>query len=322
VSEILTPAEIAALAAAFAADGPPRRETIGVVRTIDLASPEQAVGGRLPGLELVLGRFARGLRSALAVFFGDMPGVTVAATERVRFARVLEAVTAPAGLVRFGLSPLRGQGLLVVPAPMVGVLLQVACGGTSDGTVEVPAREFSAIELRLIERLAHRVLAELRLAWQPVAAVDCAYVRTETSPLFATIAAPDELVVAADLAIAMPGVPTTTLRVIVPNASLDAVKTGLATVRASDDAGGAGTDAAWRARLRERLGDVPIEVAVDLGTQRVALSRVLALAVGDVVPLDTGRDGPVVVRVAGAPHFAGAPGVVSGRNAVRVTGPC
>jgi flagellar motor switch protein FliM len=320
VSEILTAEEIAALAAAFAAEGPPRRETVGAVRTIDLASPERSIAGRLPGLELVLGRFARGLRGALATFLGDVPSVSVPSTQLVRFERALGGIGAHAGLVRFRLAPLRGHGLLVVPAPVVATLLQVACGGTAGRTTELPAREFSPIEQRLIERLAQRVLAELRLAWEPVAPVECAYVRTETSPLFATIAATDELVVVAELAVAVPGGPSTTLTIVLPNASLDAIKTSLQALRAADESASPAADAAWGARLRERLLEVPIDVAVELGTTPVTFSRMLALATGDVLPLDTGREGPVVVRVGGAAHFLGAPGVVNGRNAVRVTG--
>jgi flagellar motor switch protein FliM len=51
------------------------------------------------------------------------------------------------------------------------------------------------------------------------------------------------------------------------------------------------------------------------------LSRLLDLAVGDLVPLDVGRDGPAVVCVAGRPMFHGAPGVQGGNNAVRITEP-
>ena len=65
---------------------------------------------------------------------------------------------------------------------------------------------------------------------------------------------------------------------------------------------------------------MPVEVAVELGTARMALSRLLELRTGDLLSLATGRDGPIVVRVAGAPHFAGAPGVQGGNNAGRITG--
>src|SRR5262245_58464704 len=129
--EILTPEEIAALTAAFAADAPSTpRAPSGPVRTVDLANQERSLEGRLPGLEVVLGRFARGLRSVLSTCFGDVPSVRTASLGLVRFARLAPKLAEPAGLLRFRMAPLRGQGLLTVPSPLVAALLQVSCGGT------------------------------------------------------------------------------------------------------------------------------------------------------------------------------------------------
>jgi len=72
--------------------------------------------------------------------------------------------------------------------------------------------------------------------------------------------------------------------------------------------------------LRAALADAECEVSADLGSHLMSLREVLALKTGDLIPLRTGREGPVVVRVAGRARFLGAPGVASGSNAVRVTG--
>src|SRR5215470_9940535 len=106
--ELLTPDEIAALTAAYAADAPstPRAAPSGV-RPVDLTNQERSLEGRMPGLELVLGRFARGLRTVFATCFGDVPSVHTASVGLVRFARMASRLAEPAGLVRFRMSPLR-----------------------------------------------------------------------------------------------------------------------------------------------------------------------------------------------------------------------
>jgi len=319
--EILTPDEIAALTAAFAADGPAAPRVTGAVRTVDLANQERSLEGRLPGLDLVLGRFARGLRSVLATCFGDVPSVMTASAGLVRFARLAPRLAEPAGLVRFRMAPLRGQGLLTIPSSLVAALLQVSCGGAARQVAALPAREFSPVEIKLMERLASRVLGELRAAWEPIAGVECSLVAVETTPLFAAVAAPEELVVHAELAVVVAGLAPSTLTLVVPNASLDAIRTRLETVRAADQSRAASPDAQWDAAMHARLLEVPVDVTVELGAARMTLSRLLELAVGDVVPLDVGRDGPVVVRVAGEPHFHGAPGIQGTNNAVRITQP-
>lgn len=318
--DVLTPEEIAALTAAFAAEAPaaPRAPAAGV-RTVDLTNQERSLEGRLPALELVLGRFARGLRGVVAAFFGDVPAVMLRSLALVRFERLAPRLAEPAALVRFRMAPLRGQGILTVPSPLVAALLQVSCGGPAGTATTLPSREFSAVELRLVERLAARVLGELRAAWEPIAPLDLTLARVETTTLFTTVAAPDELVVHAELAVVVPGLEPSTIALVVPNASLDPVRPRLQTVRAVDEGAAATADAAWGERLRERLLDVPVEVAVELGRAAMPVSRFLELAVGDLVGLDVGRDGPVRVRVAGETHFHGAPGVQGGHNAVRVT---
>ena len=176
------------------------------------------------------------------------------------------------------------------------------------------------MDLRLVERLATRVLGELRTAWEPIADLDCGLARVETTALFATIAAPEELVVHAELAVVVPGLEPTTMSLVVPNGALDPLRARLQTVRAADDYTTTSADAAWSARLRERMLDAPVELSVELGRARLRLSELLELAVGDLVPLDVGRDGPVVVRVEGTRHCHGTPGVQGGHNAVRIAG--
>ena len=108
MAEILTPEEIAALTAAFAADAPaPERPPPGAVRPIDLANQERSLEGRMPGLDLVVGRFGRGVRNVLAGCFGDVPNVRTASVGLVRFARLAPLLVEPAALVRFRLAPLR-----------------------------------------------------------------------------------------------------------------------------------------------------------------------------------------------------------------------
>jgi flagellar motor switch protein FliM len=101
-----------------------------------------------------------------------------------------------------------------------------------------------------------------------------------------------------------------------PNAALDPLRHRLqAGVIGEGEAPGAG----FGDRLRAALAAVELEVAAELGTHRMRLRDVLGLSAGDVLPLRTGREGPVLVRVEGRPRFLAAPGVLAGSNAVRVT---
>jgi flagellar motor switch protein FliM len=287
------------------------------VRTIDLTNLPWTVEGRLPGLKPVVDRFARGLRTSLATFVGQLPNVTVRATHIVKYTAVLERLPQPAGLQIFRMAPLRGHGMLVVSPSLLASLLQVFFGGSPNRRTPLPAREFSPIELRVIERLGTRVLAELREAWVGVETLDVSPVRIETNPRFAAIAGAQDPVLVSEFGVEFEGCDDGSLAVYLPNAMLDPLRGRLQVTANADEAP---PDAAWSERLRGALAEATVEISAELGSHRMTMREVLGLAVGDVVSLGTGREGPVLVRVAGRPRFQAAPGVAGGHNAVRVTG--
>jgi flagellar motor switch protein FliM len=319
MGEILSQDEVNALLQAVDDGGLPAGATAeggrGGVRAVDLTKIKWSAEGRLPGLKPVVDRLARSLRTSLATFFGQMPAVTAHASQMLRYETVLAQLQPPLSLQLFRLAPLRGQGMLVVTQPLVGAFLQAVFGGDPSRQVPVPAREFSAIEQRALERLAIRVLLDVRDAWAPVEALDCGFVRSETNPQFAGLAAPQDLVLVIELEVALPGCEDGMLRLHVPHASLEPLRARLQASAGAERQ----PDADWGARLRARLVEAEVEVSAELGRQRMTMRDVLGLAVGDVVSLGTGREGPVLVRVAGRPRFLGAPGIAGGHNAVRVT---
>jgi flagellar motor switch protein FliM len=318
---ILSQDEVTALLKGVAAvelgagEEPPRRR--GVVQPLDLTSQERNLRGRLAGLELVVDRFARGFRASLATFLGQLPEVQVTAIELVKFAGLTGRLPRPVGLQLFRMAPLRGQGMIVVTPPLMAALLQVFCGGSPARATAIAGRDLSAIEQRVLERMGARVLADLQEAWRPVVPLQVSFVRSETNPLFAAIALGQELVLRVALDVTLPETEEARLVIVIPNGALDPIRRQLeAASREEREA----PEAGWGERLRAVLAQAELEVTAELGSRRMRLDDVLRLKAGDVIPLGTGREGPVVVRVEGRPRFLGAPGVAGSFNAVRVSG--
>lgn len=327
MSDILSQDEVDALlqgvsdgAIPVAADGAadaPR----GGVRAIDLTNQERSLRGKLPGLELCVDRFTRILRASLTSFFGQLPSISIGGVELVKFGGFTARLPRPVSLQLFRMIPLRGQGLLAITAPLVGALLQTFFGGNPGRKTAIPQRDFSGIEQRVLERLGARVLRDLGEAWSPVEAIDFTFVRSETNPQFATIVSSQDLVVVLDLRIEVEGCENGVISICLPNASLDPIRSRLQRVRAGGEDESQTISASWSERLRAALVQADVEVTAELGSRRMSLRDVVGLKVGDVITLPTGRDGPVFLTVAGKPRYQGTPGIASGNNAVRVTGP-
>ena len=289
----------------------------GTVQPLDLTSQERNLRGRLPGLELVADRFVRNVRGSLATFLGQLPDVRISALELVKFGSLRSRFARPVALQLFRMVPLRGQGMVVVNPALLAALLQVFFGGSAQRTAAISGRDLSAIEQRVLERMGARVLHDLQEAWRPVVPMECSFVRSETNPLFAAIALAQELVLRLEVEVIFPGAEEARLAVIIPNGALDPVRQHLqATSHEEREA----PEERWGERLRTILAEAELEVSAELGKRAMRVADVLRLKTGDVIPLGTGREGPVVVRVEGHPRFLGAPGIAGSFNAVRVTG--
>jgi flagellar motor switch protein FliM len=321
MGEILSQDEVNALLQAVDDGGIPAGDTAadggrGGVRTVNLTRLQWSVEGRLPGLKPIVDRLMRGLRTSLATFFGQIPTITPRGAQMLRYESVLARLEPPFSLQLFRMAPLRGQGMLLMTPPLVGAFLQVVFGGDPNRRTPIPAREFSAIELRALERMAIRVLQDLREAWAPVEPIEFAFVRSESDPQFLGVAGPQDLMLVIEFGVAVDGCEDGSIHIHVPQASLEPIRSRL---QATAEDTTQTRDASWDARLRANVAEAEVELSAELGRHCMTMREVLALAVGDVVTLGTGREGPVLVRVEGQPHFLGAPGVAGGRNAVRIT---
>ena len=288
----------------------------GRVVSLDLTSQERSVRGRWPGLELVVDRFARSVRTTLGSLVGKLPAVGVAGLELRKLAAVNERLPHPVSLQLFRMPPLKGEGLLIVPPGLAALLFEVFFGGDARHPTPLAAREFSAIEQRVLERLGTRILHDLRDAWRPLALVEFALLRSDRNPTLAPIAAAQDLVLLVELSVGFEGGAPTMVSLCIPNAALDPIRRALETPPGSEREAPA---TSWSDRLRVLVTPAELELVAELGTQQMRLSEVLALKAGDVISLRTGREGPVLVRVEGRPLFVGAPGVSGASNAVRIT---
>ena len=247
MSDILSQDEVNALLRGVA-DGavPAGDEPSGVrggVRTLDLTNQEVTLRGRLPGLERVADRFARNLRRALAALFGQMPEVRVSALELERLGTFTSRLPQPISLQLFRLAPLRGQGMLVVHPALAAGLLEALFGGSAARPTPLAARDFSAIEQRVLERLGAQVLRAFAEAWRPVEAVECSFVRSETNPQYATIVGTQDLVVRLDVDVVLDAREDGRLSLCFPNAALDPVRARLRRVQANGEESGAASTA-------------------------------------------------------------------------------
>lgn len=285
------------------------------VRDCDLTNQERTLYGRMPGLDRIFEVFVRGMRSPVEALLGDIAGLSLAGVELIRYGTWTERLPVPLSVHMFRLTPLNGNGLVILSPPLSAAALEMAFGGRARRQAVVDGREYSEIETRVLQRFVARVLEAFQDAWQSVYPLDLSILRSESNPAHATIATEDAVVLIAELRVLLEGEEGLTLSLCIPYAALDPVRNSL-----SGEVEGVTEDrgVSWGGVLRGRIADLQLQVQAELGSCQMSMREVMTLKAGDVLTLETRRDDAIVLRVEDLPKFLGVPGVSRDGHAVRI----
>ncbi len=165
------------------------------MRNYNLASQERIVRGRMPTMEIINERFARNIRLGLFNFLRKSPEVSIGSIKVQKYSAFLREIVVPTNFNIVSVRPLRGNGLIVCDPTLVFAVIDALFGGAGKYHTRIEGRDFSATELRIIQRLVEVVTTEYRKAWQGVYPLELEYQRSEMQPQFANIATPGEVVV-------------------------------------------------------------------------------------------------------------------------------
>jgi flagellar motor switch protein FliM len=290
----------------------PAQPAPGGVRPYDLATQERIVRGRMPTLEIVHERFARGLRTGLFNFMRRSPDIAVGPVRVVKYTEFVRNLAVPTNLNIVLPKPLRGSGLVVMDPNLVFAVVDSLFGGNGQLHSRIEGRDFTATEMRIIRRLLGVVLEEYEKAWAPVHPLKFEYVRSEMHTQFANIAAPTEIVVATAFTLEFGGVGGD-LHVCLPYATLEPLRDLLYSSTHADQSE---PDQRWMRLLARQVQSAEVEIRAVLGRSSIPVRRLAALRPGDVIPLDIPEKIPALVD--GVPILECRYGTLNGSYAIKV----
>ncbi|WP_411339968.1 FliM/FliN family flagellar motor switch protein [Sphingopyxis sp. J-6] len=262
-----------------------------------------------PALDAVATQFARSLRELVRALGAPLIQVERAGTEQVAFAD-WSAGAAPAIFWRYHAQPLKGPVLLAAPRPLILQLVDIFYGGK--GQLAAEREELTDAEERFAARLGRDMGLQLAAAWGdklPMAPeLDC--VTTDPARL-AAVRADDELLVQR---FTLRGAPFEgqTIACAYPLAALR----GIAGAEPANDTREPAADPVWASALNKALRDVRLPVRSVLARPEISLVKLLALEVGDIIPLAMPRHVPVTV--AGRNFAYGSIGEANGNAAIMI----
>lgn len=294
------------------ASGAPAGE--GEARVYDLTSNDRIIRGRMPTLDILNQRLARLMRISFFNMFRKGVDVHHDATHLLKYSEFIASVSVPACLNVFRMPPLRNTCLMSVDSALMFGLVDYVFGGAGSW-YRVEGRDYSSIELRLIQQVVSMVLTDLGNAWEPVIDIRPEYIRTEVNPQFAAIAAPTDVTLNIIFEVELEATTKGHISLLIPYSVIEPIRpllsSALQTERNQEDNH-------WRDTIEHSLVDLDVDIRVMLGETAMTVRDLLALEVGDTLRLDQDASDPVTLYVEGVPKATGTPVKTRGAIGVRL----
>lgn len=292
-----------------------KKSSENVVKDYDFARPSKFSKEHLRTLEIIFEHYGRLLSTNLPIYLRKNIQVEVMNSEAVTYMEFTNALSNPVLLGIVDFSPLQGSIIIEMASKLGYAFVDRMLGG--EGNPLDKTRDFTEIELLIIERIMTNCVELLREPWENVLDVYPRLERIETNSQFAQIISPTEMIAIVTLNIKM-GETEGLMNICLPYLTLEPVMDKLNTKF-------------WYSNMQEktdenftddievliRKADIPVTAV--LGNSQINVSDFAALQVGDIIRLDTKVDDELDIYVGNMKKFTALPGSYGNDYAVRVT---
>ena len=232
----------------------------------------------------------------------------------VKFGEYVDQLTVPANMNLVKVKPLRGTSLFIFDSDLVFLIVERFFGGSSGNKTEAAgkSKDFTATELRVVQRVLSSLFTDMKEAWAPVMALDFEHIGSEINPHFANIVAAAESVVVSCFHLELEN-GEGDLHVTLPYAMIEPIRDRLLAGVQSDRGD---RNRRWLLDLKEGIRSACVEITSSLAHTQITLSELLALKPGDVLPVEISE--MLVAEVDGVPVFNGRFGTSRGHLALEV----
>lgn len=285
------------------------------VKNYDFSRPTKFSKEHLRTLEIIFEHYGRLVSTNLPVYLRKNVQVSVVSSETVTFSEFTNALSNPVILGIINFAPLNGTIIIDLATNLAYAMLDRMLGGT--GVPLEKNREFSEIELSIIQKILITLTQLLREPWKNVVEVSPVLNRVETNPQFAQVIAPNDMIAIITLNLKIGDVEGF-MNICLPFFTLEDVMDRLNTKY-------------WFASMQEnhdenyedyiesliRKVDVPIKAV--LGRSTISVGDFMNLQVGDCIRLDSKVENDMEIYVGNIKKFTALPGANKDSYAVRIT---
>ena len=285
------------------------------VKEYDFARPSKFSKEHLRTLEMIFEHYGRLLSTNLPVYLRKNVQVEVLNSEAVTYSEFSNALSNPVllGIVNF--APLQGNIIIEMASNLGYLFVDRMLGGRGDPMDKM--RDFSEIELLIIERIMVVCINLLKEPWANVVDLHPRLERIETNSQYAQIISPSEMIAIVTINLKI-GEIEGLMNVCLPYITVEGVMDKLNTkywysnLQNQDD-----TDYTEAIETLIRRAQIPIKAV--LGNSSISVNDFVTLQPGDIIRLDRKAEEELDIYVGNICKFTALPGSAGDNYAVRVT---
>jgi flagellar motor switch protein FliM len=279
----------------------------------DFKRPNRVSKEQLRAFRSIHDKMARNLASQISSVMRSIVEIQLHSVDQMTYGEFLMSLPSPTSFNVFSLKPLDGKSVVEINPSIVFPMIERLLGGPGesyDGN-----RDFSDIELNLLDTILKVVSTNIKEAWAPVIDIYPVVEAKESSPNVVQIVAQNEIIVMVVMELIIGHTsgminfcyPVITLESVLPKlANRDLMLTETSSRKSRNK------------ELKALLGGAKVDVEAIIGHANLTMKSILELEQGDIIRLDRGADDTAILRVDGKDKFKAKIGVNRFRKSAKV----
>lgn len=281
-------------------------------KTYDFTNQERIIRGRLPALDIINERFARGFQRHFNEMILSSVEVTAGEVKIIKMIDYLRNLFVPTSLNIYRVNPLNGVSLFTLDSKLIFTAVDIYFGGTGLLPFKIEGREYTPVEMSMIRSILDISTENLRKAWAPVMDIEIEYMHSEMNPKFAGIVDATDMIVVSPIHVRFEGVEGR-VDLVMPYAMLEPVRDkleeGMQNLQGE-------SDNRWSKTLREESKNIEITLSVTLAELLVSMSDLVKMEKGDIIPIEMPKQ--VTVKAEDIAIVRGKLGISNDKKSVKI----
>lgn len=285
------------------------------VKNYDFARPSKFSKDHLRTLEIIFENYGRLLSTNLPAYLRKNVQVEVVNAEANTYSEFANALSNPVILGVVNFAPLEGNIIIELSANLGFTIVDRMLGG--GGALLERNRDFTEIELIILERVLEVCTNLLVDPWESVVSIEPRLERIETNSQFAQFISPGEMTAIITMSVKIGSVEGL-MNICIPYSCVEPVidklntKYWYSSMKESDSG-------AYQEVIEDIIDYAKIPVKAMLGRSTISVNDYINIQIGDIIKLDTKVNDELEVYVGNIKKFTALPGATSDSYAVRVT---